>query len=581
MTYMKLKQKRHIHISYPFQFRTQTLIFVGVILSVLIPSIVTNIFYLNLQNAETVRQFNSYNQSVIEQSGEKLDILLKQINMTSRQLIAGAVSSENLKNPRKLSAQERVNAYNRFSKLLMDMEMSLTFHAGIYLVGDTLSFQSANNVLDLDSAVRDLADARNGVPYVAYHYNSKASQKVIPFITEIKNYSNVLVNKIVIELFYSDLEEALKDTYLGDESELFLIISRGILLYYAGINSDKWLPLVGSRLEGQPESSIKDRTIYTYTTEQEDWKLLAYTDIGSAVGRKNALSGQFNLNLLICVVLAFLFSLIVSRSVKRPMNELINKMSHIDDDTIASEKIETVNRDIQELSSTFDLMRLRISKLVESVAAKEKENSSIQLKMLQAQINPHFLYNTLEVMRSIALEHHVDSIEEISRYLAKMFRYSISNRSSIVRVSDEIEHVKSYINIQKYRFGDRLQVVYAVDSGILDLPMTKFILQPIVENAILHGLDQAERQGVITIIAGMENDFIQFRIIDNGAGISRQKLDELREDLRNHNESSSGIGVANVDARLRLYYGVNYGLNIESEEGTGTQVTIRIPVEGD
>ena len=562
---------------------TRTQLFVGVISSVLIPSLLINLLYLSFQNSETKRQMDNYNRSVVEQAGEKLDILLDQIHVTNRQLIAGTISSENLKNPARLSAQERVNAYNRFSRSLLDIEMSLMYDAGIFLMGDTINVQSGNNTFYLDRAVADVKKEKHGVPVIANHFSNRQAIRVIPFITEIKNYTNILVDTIIIELYYSNLEEILKDVYLGDESEFFIINKDNVLIYYSGIAADKWKDRIGDIIlqnTNQPESFFRTYNQYSYTTDKEQWKLIAYTNNQSISGDRSALTRYFIGSIVISVILAFVFSLVISRAVTRPINELIHKMRHFDDNSIADTEIKASNQDIQELSANFDQMRVRIAELMKSVAAKEKENSSIQLKMLQAQINPHFLYNTLEVMRSIALEHNVDSIEEISRHLAKMFRYSISKSNSYVKFSDELEHVKSYITIQKYRFGDRLQAVYSIDRDILDKQIVKFILQPIVENAILHGLDKTDGQGIITIIAMKHDEDIEIRVIDNGIGIQQEKLEQLREDLKNHNESSSGIGIANVEARLKLYYGLNYGFNIESFEGEGTQVTIRVPMEG-
>ena len=562
---------------------TRTQLFVGVISSVLIPSLLINLLYLSFQNSETKRQMDNYNRSVVEQAGEKLDILLDQIHVTNRQLIAGTISSENLKIPARLSAQERVNAYNRFSRSLLDIEMSLMYDAGIFLMGDTINVQSGNNTFYLDRAVADVKKEKHGVPVIANHFSNRQAIRVIPFITEIKNYTNILVDTIIIELYYSNLEEILKDVYLGDESEFFIINKDNVLIYYSGIAADKWKDRIGDIIlqnTNQPESFFRTYNQYSYTTDKEQWKLIAYTNNQSISGDRSALTRYFIGSIVISVILAFVFSLVISRAVTRPINELIHKMRHFDDNSIADTEIKASNQDIQELSANFDQMRVRIAELMKSVAAKEKENSSIQLKMLQAQINPHFLYNTLEVMRSIALEHNVDSIEEISRHLAKMFRYSISKSNSYVKFSDELEHVKSYITIQKYRFGDRLQAVYSIDRDILDKQIVKFILQPIVENAILHGLDKTDGQGIITIIAMKHDEDIEIRVIDNGIGIQQEKLEQLREDLKNHNESSSGIGIANVEARLKLYYGLNYGFNIESFEGEGTQVTIRVPMEG-
>lgn len=219
---------------------------------------------------------------------------------------------------------------------------------------------------------------------------------------------------------------------------------------------------------------------------------------------------------------------------------------------------------------------IQIERLNRITVEKEKERAFTQLRALQAQINPHFLYNTLEDIRSIALEYGVISIGEMTKALAKTFRYSIS-KENIVTVREEIDHIKSYAQIQNFRYGDRLSILYYIDETVMDCRMIKFILQPIIENAVSHGVEPKKGSGVVTVIGALKEGEIVFRIIDNGIGMAPEQLDKINADLADKRETSHGIGLSNVDMRLKLYYGEPYGIRVESRQGEGTQVTVRLP----
>ena len=178
------------------------------------------------------------------------------------------------------------------------------------------------------------------------------------------------------------------------------------------------------------------------------------------------------------------------------------------------------------------------------------------------------------------MENNIISISEMTKALARIFRYCIS-KENIVTVQEEIAHIRNYAQIQHYRYGERLSILYYVDEKIMDCRIVKFILQPIIENAISHGIEPKLGKGVITIIGGIKEQKIEFRIIDNGIGMTPEQLVQINNDLADRRESSRGIGLINVDMRLKLHYGEEYGIVVESHFGEGTQVTVRMPYVGE
>lgn len=239
------------------------------------------------------------------------------------------------------------------------------------------------------------------------------------------------------------------------------------------------------------------------------------------------------------------------------------------------------------------LSKKKLDSIVECRVAEAlaRENSNYEkeillkqanLQALQSQINPHFLYNTLECIRGMALMEGKDDIADIAWSLSRFFRYNISGKSNIVTLRDELDNCKTYVKIQNYRFHNRFVLEITEEQCADDAMLPKLSLQPIVENAILHGLQHTLSGGVIRIQVSLIGQDIRIVISDNGCGMSPEKLEELTSKIRNgasekEQGKHNGIAMYNVDRRMKLYFGQEYGLKLYSCEGMGTDVEMRIP----
>lgn len=233
------------------------------------------------------------------------------------------------------------------------------------------------------------------------------------------------------------------------------------------------------------------------------------------------------------------------------------------------------------------LVKERLEKVVQdenAVYEREILLKQANLVTLQSQINPHFLYNTLECIRGMALIEGVEDIANIAWSLSTFFRYSISSKSDMVTIWDEIENVKNYVTIQQYRFKDRFQLEIKEEKTVMDAVIPKLTLQPAVENAIIHGLADITFGGKITVIVRRVDDNIQILVSDNGRGMSPEELERLCLKFRDkkmitgqEDNHHTGIGLQNVDRRLKLYFGPDYGLSIQSCLDIGTDVELLFP----
>lgn len=234
--------------------------------------------------------------------------------------------------------------------------------------------------------------------------------------------------------------------------------------------------------------------------------------------------------------------------------------------------------EIDSLTNGINKMTKRLQTLMEEMYIIQVREKEAELKALQAQINPHFLYNTLASVSWLGIKGGVKEVTQISNALAKFYRISLSGGESIISIKDEIDHVKAYVEIQQIRFKDRIEIFYQVDPRVLEGKIPKLILQPFIENAIIHGMFPSKNNISIRLMLGLEGDSILCKIIDDGAGIRGNILNEIMDE---ETYESKGYGAKNIHQRLKVYFGNEYGMKIVSRRGIGTCVIITMPLKRD
>jgi two-component system sensor histidine kinase YesM len=240
--------------------------------------------------------------------------------------------------------------------------------------------------------------------------------------------------------------------------------------------------------------------------------------------------------------------------------------------------------EITELGMTFNIMIGRVRELLNAKVLEQENLKKAELKALQAQINPHFLYNTLDTIVWMAEANKTDQVIEIVRALSSFFRIALSKGKDWIPIRQEIEHVRSYLAIQRIRYRDILNYKIEVDEDLLDGTILKLTLQPLVENALYHGIKNKRGGGTVVVRAQLVgNDLVRLEVQDDGVGFTPRKLAQIRSTLEDESGEISlkegGFGLENVNRRIKLYYGKEYGLYVQSEYKVGTQVVARIPLQ--
>ena len=293
---------------------------------------------------------------------------------------------------------------------------------------------------------------------------------------------------------------------------------------------------------------------------------------------------------LIITVLVFLLFLVLKNMYYNPIIKIERHIEEIiEDGYTPGEDFNLIIRS-HPLSSRFEQVIVMLKELLEREFNETILRKQTELNVLQSQINPHFLYNTLDTIRGQALWEGMDSIAEMTHALASCLRYSINTGSDMVTLSEELDNVKNYIKIQQTRFSDKLEFEMAIDeendNKILSYKIPKLTIQPIVENAVFHGLEKKRNMGKVQIKVFATDTRLSINIIDNGLGIPRERLKLLNKNLYlgqtsmsdTKNESRQSIGLYNVNQRIKLYYGDNFGLRIKSFIDEGTNVEIIVPI---
>lgn len=280
--------------------------------------------------------------------------------------------------------------------------------------------------------------------------------------------------------------------------------------------------------------------------------------------------------------------LVLSGRIARPLRMIHKAMKQVGDGDLDIHVPVLRQDEVGLVANTLNRMSRRISGLMEMNRLDERRRRLLELRTLEYQINPHFLYNTLDSVNMMARKYDDQRIADIVTALSRLFRLGLNQGREMIRIDQEIEHARCYLLIQGIRFEEQLTWNIEVEPNIGDYQVIKFLLQPLVENSIMHGIRSRSRPGHVKIAVACKGGHAIFDVIDDGVGISEEKLTRLRADLEREMDEDSGsytrtggYGLWNVHNRLRLHFGVAYGIEINSRENEGTHVRIRIPVQKD
>lgn len=391
---------------------------------------------------------------------------------------------------------------------------------------------------------------------------------------------------LLVDMNYSGLKQIFNNVSLGQKGYLYLMDSEGNIFYHpkqqllnSGLINENNKTAIQYR-DGiyKEEFQGKQRTVTIKSVGYTGWLIAGVTE-NDFVSLNSIKSNLFILFLFFffIVVLIYINSYISSK-VSRPIRSLEKAVREV-----ALGKLDTNIEiegfyEVRHLGESVQNMSHQIKRLMEDIVSEHESKRKSELDTLQSQINPHFLYNTLDIIVWMIENERQQEAARAVTALARFFRISLSKGKNIISVEHEAEHVRNYLTIQKMRYKNKFEYFINVDEDVKQCATIKLILQPLVENAIYHGMEFMDGEGEIYINAYKRDGILYLIVRDNGLGMTEEKVKSLLNGEVSPSSRGSGIGVANVNERIRLYFGPQYGLNIQSEPDEGTAMIIRLPV---
>lgn len=412
---------------------------------------------------------------------------------------------------------------------------------------------------------------------------------VITLSSTLKNpHTSVREGILFIDLNYSSIKDLCENINLGKKGYVFILDKEGEIIYhpkqqliYSNLEEEciDEIQKLNENTDSFINSDSDVKKLYTaYTSQKTGWTIVGVTYLTELYHNESKTQVLYVLIALFLFFNALLISNFLSKAITQPIRTLQKSMSKVETGDFEQALVpETTKNEIGALSHSFNLMTLKIQSLIAQNIEEQRLKRKIELKALQSQINPHFLYNTLDSIIWMSEAGANKDVVLMTSSLAKLLRQSISNDDELVLIGGEIEYTKSYLTIQQMRYKDTLDFDINVEDEILDYKIVKLTLQPLVENAIYHGIKFKENMGTVRIGGSITGEDIIITISDDGVGMDSEQLKHIFDNK--HKTSSSGVGINNIQDRLHLYYGEKYGLIFESQKNKGTTVYIRIPAK--
>lgn len=421
---------------------------------------------------------------------------------------------------------------------------------------------------------------RNLATSLSYTSNDIVSVSKAVLDPETNRYIGVILVDLKIDTFKSIVESAKFGksgfVYMADRNGEIIFTSSNPVVYRINNN---WLQSSSSGPIIKGINGIRYQIIYS-VSENTGWKTIGVFSLNEVLGVVVLLRYYTFAIAAITFMLAIIISIYFTASIVRPINKLKKLMKKVEDGNLDIIFNSASNDEIGQLGQGFNHMLYETRHLIEVVGSEQKSKREAELRLLQSQIKPHFLYNTLDNIQWMAQEHHAQDIVDIVAALTTLFRYTIGKGGEFVQVREELEHITSYLYIQKVRYEEKLNYTIEMSDEILNLYMLRLSLQPLVENAIYHGIKEKRGSGQITLTGEIQDGQLYFSVRDNGTGISPEKLQEINRMLNDRSLKNTrvGYGIYNVNERIKLTFGPEYGLKYSSILGEGTTVEVFYPI---
>lgn len=540
-------------------------------------------------------------ESVINRIGHENDRLMNKVQdfamMISEDSVFQAPLREKLPSDIKEVYKQRMD-YN--NKLYYQNQYSDEIQS-VYVIGENGACFKSNmmTLQDIDFRQEDwyqeILYSKGGIwfePHAGSFAAVTVGEQVITFgVPIVDHFSGNRIGVVMVDVEVEKVKSS--DTQLVQEGEIFLLSEDNqILVSFPGTTTldtrgqgDEILKHIN--LSSQDEAhkinvGKEEYLAFCKLSTVNEWKIVGIIPFNEILKSTSVIPTTIIIMIILSCGIALLFLLYVVSRIGQPIKNMCNTMKKVcDGDMSVRAKVET-NDEVGELATSFNNMIEQINVLMKIREENQKKLSNAELETLQAQINPHFLYNTLDSISWMARLKYMDEVEEMIEALTMFFRISLSRGKELITLEDEIQHIHSYLRIQQVRYRNKLSYTIDIPQMLHKCLVAKMTLQPLVENAIYHGIKEKRGKGMISITGTDDKDMLILKVKDTGKGMLPEMVAKLNQLLQNgeemdNSEKFHSYGVLNVQRRIQIRFGKQYGLYYESTYMEGTTVTIKLP----
>ena len=597
-------KKKGIAARLPVKFKSiQSSIFCAVSILVLSAVLAVTVVSLRYTNSSIYENSVMYTQTIIGQLNQNIDSYISYMDNIAS-LVAGSGDAYKY-----LYSESGIDAlslkeYNQCRQRLTEQFKTILKgrsdirNIGIVrrenesssLFNNGMSTRNQNLKLDTQRWYADAVGKYDHYNLTSSHVQNVISGErpwVITLSRGIRNYTGEGDSDgvVFIDLNYSAISELCTQNSVGTKGYVFILDQDGNIVYhpqqqqlYNELQTENISLIMNAKTDVVTAGKGDDEKIYALShSETTGWTIVGCMNMSELLKNSRKARSIYVLVALGLIAVALVISSEIARNITFPIQKLRDSMKRVQKGDFSAAEIEVYSdNEIGSLTRSFNVMTHKIQDLMAQNIQEQEQKRKIELKALQSQINPHFLYNTLDSIIWMAEGKKNEEVVLMTASLARLLRQSISIENELVTIGQEVEYVRSYLTIQKMRYKDKLEFEINVDPRITHAQIIRLVLQPIVENAIYHGLKYKESKGMLKVHGYELGERIIIDITDDGVGMDEETLKHIY-DKHKVNYHSNGVGVYNVQQRLVLYYGKEYGIIYHSEKGKGTTATVVIP----
>lgn len=459
--------------------------------------------------------------------------------------------------------------------------------------GDFMMYQSEYSLKPVEFPyqvfMKQSMGRNEGFYWLNSHEDSifKSKAKVISVFKVIGNNDSKANGVLLFNIRHDFFEEVLDNSFIGGHGYITLVSPDGELsslnipddykLQKKQLTHLQNMKAENGMYEFENPNGKKMEVIYE-TIGTNKWKVAAVVATDDIVKKATYIKYVTIAVILILIILSIIIANFLARYIANPVSDLVRQTKLIDENNLVLTYNQSGPKEIAMLNKAMEEMMIRIHSLLEQIRLEQEDRRQLEFAVLHSQINPHFLYNTLFSIKGLSDMGLNKDASEMITALSNFFRISISKGREIISLEEEFTHIRNYLFIQEMRYGDNFEYTIQLDETISSYQTVKLTLQPLIENAIYHGVKQTREKGRITVQSKEQGNLLYLEVIDDGIGINEERLEEIRKELKNRSHDSTiGIGLRSVHERIRLHFGEPYGIQIESTEHVGTRITVIFP----